>query len=478
VLNRGQIHAFLVPKPWFRCLLLSVLLVSAALGQTAQLTGTVADPSGALIAGAKVTATNVDTGVVRASVTNDAGNYLITALLPGRYRVASEAAGFKMMQRESVTLAVDQVARVDFTMEVGQTQETVTVQSTSVILETENSTVGTVVENRKITEIPLNGRNPLDLLALSTGIRIQGGFGGKNGSWGNFSSNGGLANANSVMVEGLALDLAQMNSPSFVPPVDSTQEFRVQTNSFSAEYGRTGGAVVNMSIKSGTNELHGTAYEFLRNKLLNANNFFQNRAGNDRPNLIQNQFGASVGGPIKRDKTFFFANWEEYRNRNGAPSITTVPTALERQGNFSQTYNAAGNLIQVADALTTRQLPDGTYVRDVFPGNIIPPSRLSQVASSVAKIWPLPNTAGNPLTHVNNYSTVGGGGTNEHQIVTKIDQNLNTKWKFFGTFSRIWADSFNLDPLGYSVNLTRQATYARTHATVSATAVFSPGLIG
>src|SRR5262249_17736879 len=130
--------------------------------------------------------------------------------------------------------------------------------------------------------------------------------------------------------EGLALDLAQMNSPSFVPPVDATQEFRVQTNKFSAEFGRTAGAIVNISIKSGTNELHGSAYEFLRNKQLNANNFFQNRAGNARPNFIQNQFGASLGGPIRKDKTFFFGNWEEYRNRNGSPSITTVPTALER----------------------------------------------------------------------------------------------------------------------------------------------------
>jgi hypothetical protein len=125
-----------------------------------------------------------------------------------------------------------------------------------------------------------------------------------------------------------------MNSPSFVPPVDATQEFRVQTNTFSAEFGRTSGAVVSMSIKSGTNQFHGSAYEFLRNKLLNANNFFQNRAGNARPNLIQNQFGASLGGPIRRDKSFFFVNWEEYRNRNGAPNITTVPTARERAGDF------------------------------------------------------------------------------------------------------------------------------------------------
>jgi hypothetical protein len=236
--------------------------------------------------------------------------------------------------------------------------------------------------------------------------------------------------------------------------------------------------VVSIGIKSGTNDFHGSAYEFLRNKVLNANNFFQNRAGNARPNLIQNQFGASLGGPIRKDRTFFFANWEEYRNRNGAPSITTVPTARERLGDFSQTRNAAGNVILIADPLTTRQLPDGSYTRDVFAGNMIPASCISRVASNVAPIWPAPNAQGNPITNVNNYSTVGGGGNNEHQVVTKLDHNLNNRWRLFGTYSRIWAQTFNLDPLGYKVNLTRQASYTRTHTTAAATAVFSPGLIG
>jgi len=454
------------------------LLAVTAWGQTAQITGTVTDATGAAVPNAQISATNTETGVSRPSVTNEAGNYLITALFPGPYQVTASAPGFKQMRRESLTLAVEQVARLDFRMEVGETKESITVESTAVILDAANSTIGTVVDNRKVTEIPLNGRNPLDLVGLSSGIRVQGGFGGKNGSLNNFSSNGGLANANSVMVEGLALDLAQMNAPSFVPPVDATQEFRVQTNTFSAEFGRTSGAVVSMSIKSGTNQFHGSVYEFLRNKVLNANNFFQNRAGNKRPDLVQNQFGASLGGPIKRDKTFFFVNWEEYRNRNAAPSITTVPTLLERQGDFSQTRNAAGNVIAVADPLTTRQLADGSYVRDVFPGNVIPSARFSKVAANVASIYPLPNSQGNPITNVNNYSTVGGGGTDEHQIVNKLDHNLNSRWKLFGTFSRIWADQFNRDPLGYKVNLTRQATYARTHATAAASAVFSPGLIG
>lgn len=454
------------------------LFATSAYSQTAQVTGTITDSTGATVPHAQVVATNTETGVARASVTNEAGNYLITALFPGPYRVTAAAPGFKQMKREGMQLAVEQVARIDFSMEVGETRDSVTVEANAVILEAESSTVGTLIDNRKITELPLNGRNPLDLVGLSAGIRVQGGFGGKNGSLNNFSSNGGLANANSVMVEGLALDLAQMNSPSFVPPVDATQEFRVQTNTFSAEFGRTSGAVVSMSIKSGTNQFHGRGYEFLRNTDLNANNFFQNRAGNPRPTLVQNQYGVSVGGPIKRDKTFFFGNWEDYHNRNGSPSITTVPTLLERQGDFSQTRNAAGNVIQIADPTDVTQQPDGSYVRKVFSGNVIPASRFSKVAANVMSIFPLPNSKGNPVTNVGNYSTVGGGGTDEHQIVGKADHNLSTRWKLFGTYSRIWANQFNRDPLGYTVNLTRQATYARTHTTATATAVFSPGLIG
>ncbi|MBM3727290.1 MAG: TonB-dependent receptor [Acidobacteria bacterium] len=284
---RSMLHCLL------RILPLALLACSTLFGQTAQVTGTVTDSSGAVVVLAKVVATNTATGVGRESTTNDRGNYLVTGLLPGRYEVTAEAAGFKQTKRGPVTLAIDQVARVDFALEVGGIVESVSVQATGVLLDAATSTIATVVENRQVTELPLSGRNPIALVALTPGVRIQGGFGGK-GQWSNFSVNGGLANANTVLVEGLALDYAQMNAPAYVPPVDATQEFRIQTNNFSAEYGRSAGAVVNFSIKSGTNQLHGTAYNFLRNKSLDANNFFQNRAGNRRAALTQNQFGVST----------------------------------------------------------------------------------------------------------------------------------------------------------------------------------------
>jgi len=465
-----------------------VLLVAfavAGFSQTAQVTGKITDPSGSAVPNAKVVATNTNTGVARDTVTNEVGNYLITALLPGNYRITAEAPGFKEMIREPVTLEVDQVGRIDFTMEVGATRESVTVEASAVLLDAATSTVATLVEQRQVAELPLNGRDPIDLLGLTAGIRTQSGFGGVPGvggtnpsaTWSNFSFNGGLAGSNVVMVEGLALDVAQMNWPSYIPPVDATQEFRVQTNKFSAEYGRTSGAVVNFSIKSGTNQFHGGLYEYFRNRDLNANNWFQNRAGNKRAPFNQNQFGGSVGGPIKKDKAFFFANVEEYRLAQGSPSITTVPTALQKAGNFSQTYTAAGTTVVIADPLTSRQV-NGVWTRDAFPNNIIPPSRLSTVATNVAQVYPTPTLQGVQYTNVNNYSTLAGNNTSWHNVVGKFDYNLSSRWKIFGHYARMWANLANRDPYGYKVNLSQAQESDRHHASVSATAVFSPSLVG
>ncbi|MBL8216645.1 MAG: TonB-dependent receptor [Bryobacterales bacterium] len=457
----------------FACVLFCIL--PAAWSQTAQVTGTVSDPTGAVVSNARVLVTNTETGVSRESVTNESGNYLVTALLPGRYEASAEAPGFRQVKRGPITLAIDQVARVDFRMEVGGVVETVNVQGSAVLLDAATSTLGTVIENKQVTELPLSGRNPIALVALTPGVRIQGGFGGK-GQWSNFSVNGGLANANTVLVEGLALDYAQMNAPAYVPPVDATQEFRIQTNNFAAEYGRSAGAVVNFSIKSGTNGFHGTAYEFFRNKSLDANNFFQNRAGNPRAALSYNQFGASIGGPIRRDRTFFFGNYEGYKRRAGSPTITTVPTALQRAGDFSQTMNAAGRVVTIADPLTTR-LENGVYTRTVFPGNVVPQSRFSKIASNYLPVWPMPNAAGAPFTNLNNFSTFGGGGNNEHQYVTKFDHNMNSRWKFYGTWAHIKGDSFAVDPFRYTQNLTRPNQNHIYNATAAANAVFTPTLV-
>jgi hypothetical protein len=335
-------------------------------------------------------------------------------------------------------------------------------------------------------DLPLNGRDPVNLLALDSGIRIQNGFGGvmtsggttQGNAWSGFSFNGGIAGANPMLVEGLALDLAVMNLPSYVPPADATQEFRAQTSTFSAEYGRTTGAVINFSIKSGTNHLHGTAYEYWRNRLLNANNFFQNRAGLPRAAANQNQFGGSVGGPVRKDKIFFFTNFEEYTTRTTGSTTTSVPTDLQKGGNFSQTFTATGALVTIGDPLTVALQPNGSYTRTAFPGNVIPAARISTVGRNVAKIWPGPNTTGVAFTNVNNYQGVSASRNNQQNVVGKFDYNVNSTWKVFGTYARLWDQPVSANAWLYPINFTRNQTDDRHHATLSATATFTNALIG
>ena len=465
------------------------LLLSATgilFAQTAQLTGRVTDQSGSVVINAKVSAVNVDTGVVRGTISNETGNFLITGLLPGSYRFTVEMIGFKQQVRGPLPLAVDQVARLDFALEVGETRETVLVEASAAILDTASSAIGAVVENRQIAELPLNGRDPVDLLGLTAGIRVQQGFGGvlnagggttQSGAWSGFSFNGGIAGANPMLVEGLALDSAVMNLPSYVPPVDATQEFRAQTSTFSAEYGRTTGAVINFSIKSGTNKFHGAAYDYWKNRDLNANNFFQNRAGLPRAAFNQHQYGGSAGGPIQKDRTFFFGNFEEYSIRQTGTSTLTVPTLLQRAGNFSQTFTGAGGLVVIADPLTSAQQPNGSYTRQPFAGNLIPANRFSVVARNVAQVWPAPNTAGTAFTNTNNYQGVSASRNNQHNAVGKFDHNVNAKWKVFGTYARLWDLPISANPWPYPVDFTRHQEDDRHHATLSTTAVFSPRLV-
>ncbi len=456
-----------------------------AFAQTAQLTGTVTDASGAVVPNAKVTATETATGVARSSTTNASGNYLITALLPGNYQVIAEAAGFRKTVEGPEAFVVDQVARLDFAMQVGEAKDTVTVSASAVLLDTDTSTVGAVIENKQVESLPLNGRDPINLLALSPGIRLQSGFGGvltaggtsQSGAWSGFSFNGGIAGANPILVEGLSLDILQMNLPSYVPGADATQEFRAQTDTFSAEYGRSTGAVINFSVKSGTNQIRGSAYEYLKNTDLNANTFFQNRVGGNRPHLAQNQYGGAVGGPIRKDRTFYFANFEEYSIRNSSPSLLSIPTPQQLSGDFSQTKTASGAVVVVADPATNAVQSNGTVTRSPFPGNIIPQSRFSKVAAKVSKIWPAPNTPGTVNTNLNNYAGSTSSATNQQNVVGKIDHNLNQRWKLFGTYGKLWDAPITGNPWASTINLTRAQTDDHNQATLSATAVISPQLV-
>jgi hypothetical protein len=316
--------------------------------------GTVTDPSGAIVSTADITVTNVATGITENAKPDESGNYVIADLPAATYNVTCKAAGFQTVERTGVLLQVDQRARVDLPMQVGQTQQVVAVQANVTNLDTFSSAVKDVVDSTRMTELPLNGRNALSLQALLPGAVPTASGSAASGIALNtglvFSVNGARPNQSAYTLDGgLNMD-AYNNVPAAFPNPDMLQEFSILQNSYSAVYGRDAGAVINMITKSGTNQIHGTAYDFIRNNYADARDYFATQV----PPLRRNQFGGTIGGPVVlphyngRDRTFFFVGAELTRQTLGSTiSSTIVPTALERAGNFSQTV-VAGKPITVA----------------------------------------------------------------------------------------------------------------------------------
>src|ERR1700726_14682 len=330
-----------------RAVLLSALLLRILYAQStnASLTGRITDPNKAVISGARVTAINTGTDIHYQGLTNDTGTYYISNLLPGRYRIEVEKLGFKAVIQSGVILHVQDALEVNFEMMLGSAPESVTVAGESSPIDTESSTVGTVVEQRKANELPLNGRNVFNLIVLAPSVIPQGSSTGtpvgvNPFGWGNYQVSGSFGNQSAEYLDGQPLNIGYINLPVLIPTQDSIQEFKVQTSNLGAEWGRFAGGVTNLSTKGGTNSFHGEAYEYLRNRVFNANNFFLKSAGQPRPPWVQNQFGANAGGPLnipnfsRRNKRFWFFSGEGFRLRTGQPFTATVPNAKEAAGNF------------------------------------------------------------------------------------------------------------------------------------------------
>jgi hypothetical protein len=409
---------------------------------TASLEGTVRDPSGAVITGAQVQVMNSATNVVTRVATDSAGRFLALSLAPGPYHVAVEAAGFKKLEQSGLVLQVNQSARVDWIMELGALAEAVEVTGRAPLLDASTSSVGQVVENRSIVNLPLNARNSYSLVFLTPGMIGSVGFGYNNV---NISMNGGRPGSNAIMVDGIASTTPTANpiqGYTIFPSVDGVQEFKVQSSNYSAEFGRSGGGIINLIYKSGTNEFHGSAFEFLRNSRLDANGFFANRASTPLASFKRDQYGASVGGPVilprlynGRNRTFFFFDYEGLWQKSASTLLTTVPTALQRAGDFSETRNAAGARVLIYDPVTTA--PSGTgFVRTPFPGNVIPAARFDAVAKNVVPYYAKPNQAGNPNTGINNFFLSGAAPVESRQFDAKVDQNVNDRNRFFVRVSR------------------------------------------
>jgi hypothetical protein len=314
--------------------IVAAIVVVSAFSQTfyGSILGTVSDASGGVVPNANVTLTNNGTGERRTATTASDGAYRFMNLVPGVYKVDVEQAGFKRYTRDQVQVNVEAAVRVDIGLQVGEVTQSVEVTSEAALLQTENASLSQVVSSRSVQELPLNGRNILNLVALVPGVVPQGGsegsLTGKNlFAAGNYQIGGGTANQSATLYDGVAVNVAYGNATVLVPSQDAVSEFRVQTNNLSAEYGRYTGGVINLASKSGTNEFHGGAYEFLRNDALNASDFFTNANSLAKPAFHQNQFGANIGGPIRKDKTFIFGSYEGYRQRQGVLFKEISPTA-------------------------------------------------------------------------------------------------------------------------------------------------------
>jgi hypothetical protein len=413
-------------------------VIFASPGRAQQFTGTiqgiVLDATSAVVPGAEVSVINIGTNEVRHLTTDRDGTYVAPQLKPGLYRVVVELAGFKTATVDQIKLDVQQIRGVDVRLDIGGTSESVSVVATAAPIETVSSTISQNIENKRIVDLPLNGRNPFSLVNLSPGVIPAPGSspfisGGRNAT--SEVTIDGISNVN-VENNVSILDL------NYTPSVDAVQEFSVQTNAVSAEFGRLGGGVINLVTKSGTNQFHGTAFEFLRDSALDANNFFSNRAGIPLGSFRRNQFGGNVGGPIHRGGTFFFINYEGLRQQAANVGIFTVPLPEWRRGNFSNLRNAAGQPIIIYDPLTTRPDPDnpGRFIRDPFPNNIIPAERINQIARNLMQYWPLPNTVpANVNTQANNFTAVGTNVSTNDQIDSRVDHEFSATWRAFVRFS-------------------------------------------
>ena len=361
--------------------------------------GTVADTSQAALPGATVTVTNQDTNEVATATTNNEGTYTIPFLRPGNYTVTVEMSGFQKNTRTNMRLSVGQTAEINVQLGVGLT-ETVNVTSEAPLLETSRADRGTVIDSARIAELPLQSRSPMALAVLVAGVNYNAQaiylrpF--DNGALAAWSMNGGQSSNNEFLLDGAPNNANQGgNNIAYVPPAEAVGEMKISTNSYDAQYGRTAGGVVNVSLKSGTNSFHGVVYDFMRRKALAANSFLLNSRSRPKTDQYIDQYGFSVDGPIWKNKTFFLFTGEKYREGTPAPLFSTVPTAAMKNGDFSGLVDASGSLIVIYDPATGRDV-NGVWTRDPFPGNIIPADRINPTARAIMQYWPDPNgtTAG------------------------------------------------------------------------------------
>ena len=441
----------------------SLVCASAGLAQvdTGRVVGTVFDATGASVPAATVTLLNEETGLRAETTTNDQGGYVFTGIKIGTYTLEVSSTGFQKQRRTGVPVNIQQRLVANFTLSPGDIGQTIDVKDALPVLQTQDGSVGETISAKTINNLPLSGRNYNFLARLTTGVTHPQPEGRGLNASGWFAANGTRPAQNNFLLDGIdnnSNNVDFLSGAAYVlrPPVDAVGEFKIQTNSFSAEFGRAGGAVLNASLKSGTNAFHGSVWEFLRNDKFDAKDFFANRNNIRKGAFRQNQFGASFGGPIVKNKLFFFGDFEGTRIRQGQPTSATVPTMLHRNSGFTNYQDlidlqsgsrtdALGRAFRsgtILDPATTRQLENGNFVRDPFPGNVLPAGRINKNALALMQLYPQPTNPG----ILNNFNVNRNNVDDTNSFDTRIDYNLSTRDQVFGRYSFAQIDRFRPPP--------------------------------
>ncbi len=414
----------------FRLFAILLFCVSAAnlAGQSPQaaISGTVEDPHGAKIPNVEVVATEFETGVKTSTRSNSSGFYSLRPLPIGNYSIMADLTGFRRHVHEGIELTTGQSLELNIKLEIGAVTETVTISARASLLETRNSEASQLVESQSIEDMPLGDRRAMNLIEI-TGAAVFVDY--DDGSKPNFSLAGGRTQSQGFMIDGgtgqnMRIGNGQIDTD---PPVESLQEVKVMSNAFSAEFGGSAGGVVIANTKSGTNQYKGSLFEYLRNQKLDAPNYFAPIVDGKKqsPALRYNVFGGVIGGPIVRNKTFFFFSYEGSRRRNGSIRTLTVPTALQKAGNFTETYNGRGVQVKIYDPATGRS-EGGSTIRDPFPGNVIPAARMDRVGLNLLPFYPSPNRPADDLAGANNFRANDVTALTRDNYIIKIDHNLGS----------------------------------------------------
>lgn len=431
---------------WLCLLCLAVPAGLLAQGVQATMTGRVTDSTGAVIPNVRVEVKNTETNQITPVVTDAVGVYTAPFLRPGAYSVSVEAPGFKTFTRGGLVLNVNATVAVDITLEVGAQSDKITVTEETPLLKTAKADRGSLIDRERVAELPLNGRNPFMLAKMVAGVNYNGNILFErpfdNGAIARWSINGGLYQNNDFLLDGAPNNAqAGTNNIAYVPPVDAVQEFKIQTNSYDAQYGKTSGGITNVSLKSGTNALHGTVYEFARRKAWDANSFQNNAQGLPKDEHYLDQFGWEVDGPFYipklydgRNKSFFLFLYEGYREGTPRPQLLSTPAPEFVQGDFSKLVSAQGKPIVIYDPGTGRDV-NGTWVRNPFAGNVIPGNRISPIGQKLLGFYPKPNTTtpGQDYSQSNFFFSgpLALDKDNFYNVVVKLDHQFGQKHHVF-----------------------------------------------